>query len=260
MHVNRSARIDGRMASQDTESTGRGTHREVVVVMAKEPEPGRVKTRLCPPLSAQMAARCHEAFVTDTLRRIRLATELNGRVDRELAVAPSDSAPRLRALAAATGWRCVEQVGADLGSRMRALLASAVAHGAWVVLVGSDSPDLPIARVSQAFLALEDAEVVLGPATDGGYYLIGCRGHVPDVFGPGIRWGSPSVFSDTVARLDATGTATAILEPWPDIDDWQDLIALAARLRAVAGNGDDDLAPRSTAGMLAELAQLGLPL
>jgi rSAM/selenodomain-associated transferase 1 len=258
MHVNRSARIDGRMALQDTESRGRGTHPEVVVVMAKEPEPGRVKTRLCPPLSPEMAARCHEAFVTDTLHRLGKVAVV-GRAGRELAVVASDSAPRLRALAAATGWHCVEQVGTDLGSRMRALLAAGVGRGARVVLLGSDSPDLPIGTVPRAFLALDDAEVVLGPATDGGYYLIGCRDSVPDVFGPGVAWGSPTVFSDTVARLAATGMATAVLEPWPDVDDWRGLVALAARLRSAAGNADD-LAPQSTAAVLAELAQLGLPL
>jgi rSAM/selenodomain-associated transferase 1 len=226
--------------------------------MAKEPRAGRVKTRLCPPLSAEMASRCHEAFVTDTLARV--AAAVAGRADRELAVAPSGAVPRLRALAAAAGWRCVDQEGEDLGARMRSRLVAGVAEGKRrVILLGSDSPDLPADRILRAFAALEEAEVVLGPAIDGGYYLIGCRDRVPDVFGQGIGWGGAVVLKDTLARLDASGTSVALLEPWRDVDDWPDLVALAARLR-VAGEKVGNPAPKATIGVLEELGRQGLAL
>lgn len=237
--------------SPDADLTG------VVVVLAKEPRPGEVKTRLCPPLSSEMAARCHEAFVADTLSRVGAA--VSPCVERELAVAPAGAAPRLSALASASGWRCVDQEGSDLGARMRGRLAAAVARGKRVVLIGADSPDLPLERITEAFLALEQAGVVIGPATDGGYYLIGCSREVPDVFTGGIAWGGPSVLEVTLARLRSAGRAVVELEPWPDVDDWSGLVALAKRLRAQRGGGVDPV-PRSTLGVLAELARQGLPL
>jgi rSAM/selenodomain-associated transferase 1 len=229
----------------------------VIVVMAKEPEPGRVKTRLCPPLTPELAARCHEAFVSDALAR--LDTVARGQVDRQLAVTPAGAAPRLRALASARGWRCVEQEGADLGARMRGCLAAGAVTGAPVVLVGSDSPDLPVGRLVEAFLALRASPVVLGPASDGGYYLIGCRGCVPEVFGADMPWGTPAVLRETLARLAAAGTDVALLEPWPDVDDWRGLVALAGRLRSDVREGDEP-APQSTLRFLAELAGQGLAL
>jgi rSAM/selenodomain-associated transferase 1 len=204
-----------------------------------------------------MAARCHEAFVTDTLARITAAVD--GRADRELAIAPGGAAPRLRALAAAGGWGCVDQEGAELGARMRSRLVAGVAEGKRVVLVGSDSPDLPVDRILQAFSALETAEVVVGPATDGGYYLIGCRGRVPDVFGRGITWGGATVLKETLDRLAASGTSAALLDPWPDVDDWPGLVALAERLRVAAERAGTP-APEATIGLLAELARQGLAL
>lgn len=217
-----------------------------------------MKTRLCPPLSPEMAARCHEAFVTDTLARV--AAAVAGQADRELAVAPSGAAPRLRALAAHGGWRCVDQEGEDLGARMRSRLVSGVAEGRKrVILLGSDSPDLPADRILRALAALEEAEVVLGPAIDGGYYLIGCRDRVPDVFGQGIGWGGAAVLKETLARLDASGSSVALLDPWPDVDDWPGLVALAERLR-VARDTVGSPAPKATIDMLAELGRQGLAL
>jgi rSAM/selenodomain-associated transferase 1 len=245
------------MMARQFELTGCGLP-ALVVVMAKEPRAGQVKTRLCPPLSPEMAARCHAAFVTDTLERA--AAAVSGRAERELAVAPAGAAPGLRGLAAAADWRCVDQEGEGLGARMRARLIAGVSRGKSVVLIGSDSPDLPIDRISRAFLALEEgAEVVVGPATDGGYYLIGCRGRVPDVFRPEMAWGSASVLRETLKRLDAEGIAAVLLDPWPDVDDWPGLVALAERLRGEPGH-DGTAAPRSTIGVLAELARQGLPL
>jgi hypothetical protein len=244
------------MTAWNTESTRGGPLSALVVVMAKEPRPGRVKTRLCPPLSGEMAARCHEAFVTDTLARVAAAVASRG-ADRELAVAPSRGAPRLRALAAVGGWRCVDQDGEDLGARMRSRLVAGVAQGKRVILLGSDSPDLPAERILRAVSALEEAEVVVGPAIDGGYYLIGCRDRVPDVFGRGIRWGGATVLQETLARLDASGTSVALLDPWPDVDDWPALVALAERLR-VARETDGSPAPEATIGMLAQLRRKGL--
>jgi glycosyltransferase A (GT-A) superfamily protein (DUF2064 family) len=92
-----------------------------------------------------------------------------------------------------------------------------------VVLLGTDSPTLPVAWVEEAFARLGSADAVLGPATDGGYYLIGCSRRVPPVF-DGIAWGGPTVLAETVARLTVPDWRLALLAPWYDVDtiaDWQ---------------------------------------
>jgi len=193
--------------------------------------------------------------VSDTLTRLALVAA--GGADLELAVAPAGAAPRLRKLAAAIGWRCVEQDGRDLGARMRACLEAAVARGETAIVLGADSPDLPLTRIEEAFDALRGLPVVLGPADDGGYYLIGCRGRVPDIFGPDLPWGESSLLTETLKRLARSGSEAALLEPWPDVDDWPGLVSLACRLRsdpAVAGAN----VPRSTIDFLAELGRLGM--
>lgn len=254
LHVNRSPRFGKRNVLDDSVGQRGSALTRRLVLMAKEPRPGRVKTRMCPPLSPELAARCHEAFVTDTLSHLAAAA---GGAELELAVAPAGASPRLERLAAISGWRCVDQEGPDLGARMRARLGAGVGKGARTLVLGADTPDLPLARIEEAFLALEARAVVLGPAEDGGYYLIGCRSRVPEVFGPEMPWGQTSLLQQTLARLGAAGVDAAILEPWPDVDDWPALVALARRLRARAQAGDQS-GPQSTLRFLAELGRLGM--
>lgn len=233
-----------------------------VVVLAKEPEPGRVKTRLCPPLLPNTAAECHEAFVVDTLSRLRRAIP---EAETVLAVSPTGAgAQRLHEIALVLGWRCVEQGGGDLGCRMEALVREGVAADRRVVLLGADTPDLPVRVVTDAFAALRTAPVVLGPATDGGYYLVGCRDRVPPIFGPEMGWGTSGVLEQTLARLrksDSGGEPT-ILPPWSDVDDWAGLVALAARVRrwCEEERDEDDEPPLATIELLRRLRVAGFSL
>ena len=234
--------------------------RHRVVVLAKEPVPGRVKTRLCPPLTPDLAAQCHEAFVVDTLTR--LGSAIPG-AETLLAVSPSrDSAPRLDALGRDRGWQIVEQATGHLGMRMRELLAAAVDAGRSVVLVGADTPDLPTGYVRDAIEALADTRVVLGPASDGGYYLVGCRDRVPDIFGPEMPWGTERLFDRTLARLSAEETAPSVLPEWHDVDDWAGLRALAARIAAADEDARHDEDPPSVATheLIDQLRAAGLEL
>src|SRR5262245_42662940 len=167
----------------------------VLGLFAKRPEPGQVKTRLAADTSAAWAARAAAAFLQDTIDRL-------SRVDahRVLAFAPPDAAPffanRVR-----ERFNLVPQEPGDLGQRMSGFCQSRFSQGATaVVLVGTDSPTLPVEVVEQAFRELERAQVVLGPTTDGGYYLIGCVPPLPPLF-EGVRWSTPHVLTDTVARL-----------------------------------------------------------
>jgi rSAM/selenodomain-associated transferase 1 len=233
-----------------------------VVVLAKEPEPGRVKTRLCPPLLPNTAAECHEAFVVDTLSRVRRAAP---EAEAVLAVSPAGvGSQRLREIALARGWRCVEQVSGDLGCRMEALLSEGVKSACRVLLLGADTPDLPVKIVHDACAALRTSPVVLGPATDGGYYLVGCRDRVPPIFGPEMEWGTSRVWGQTLARLreSDSGGQPVILPHWSDVDDWPGLLALAARIERQSEHERDenDEPPLATIELLRRLRAAGFSL
>jgi rSAM/selenodomain-associated transferase 1 len=207
--------------------------RRVLGLFAKRPDPGRVKTRLAAESSPEWAAQVASAFLLDSVDRF---AKLDA--ERVLAYAPSDAegyfAPVVRGR-----FRLVAQAEGDLGRRMAAFFASELEHGVGrVVLLGTDSPSLPPPFVEQAFNELERADVVLGPATDGGYYLIGCARQVPPVF-DGIAWGSSSVLAATVARLADTPTRLALLPPWYDVDTLDDWRMLKGHLAALRRAGLD---------------------
>src|SRR5262249_472880 len=120
--------------------------------------------------------------------------------------------------------RLVEQSAGDLGQRISNFFAYAFLSGAYsVVLIGSDSPTLPLSFVEWAFAELEQADLVLGPATDGGYYLVGAGRPVPPVFA-NIPWGTRQVLHGTMALVQKAGLRLALLPPWYDVDtldDWR---------------------------------------
>lgn len=122
------------------------------------------------------------------------------------------------------------QRGRDLGERMYGAFQRAFLECRRAVLVGSDTPDLPPALVREAFHGLEGHDAVLGPAFDGGYYLIGLTraGLLPALF-QGIAWGSALVFERTRQLLEEKGLSFHLLPPWGDIDEYEDLASLLDR-------------------------------
>jgi rSAM/selenodomain-associated transferase 1 len=202
----------------------------VLGLFAKRPDAGRVKTRLASGTSPEWAARVAAAFLRDAVHRLGHLADR-----RVLAFAPDDARPYFSDVVG-DRFILVTQQGDDLGGRMSVFFAEQINAGAnSIVLLGTDSPTLPITLVEQAFAELERADVVLGPATDGGYYLLGCRCMLP-VFHD-VAWSSSCVLEDTVRRLNlAPGLRLALLPPWYDVDtpdDWQVLRGhVAAMLRA----------------------------
>lgn len=215
-----------------------------LVVFARAPVAGQVKTRLCSPatgpgapaaLTADQAAAVHAAFVSDVCR----TGARSGIRRRRLYVAGDAAHPQLVGIAREHGFEIRAQAGADLGARMAAAIADELADGASaVVLVGTDSPTLPCAYLQRAAAWLGgDAEVVLGPAADGGYYLVGARRPIPQLFAAGISWGTQQVLPATLLRLRelaAAGTRVALLPFFYDVDTPQDLWLLACHLRLAA--------------------------
>ena len=203
-----------------------------VVVFAKEPVPGHVKTRLCPPLSSEQAANLHAAFLQDTLERMTARF-----ADVVLAIA-SEDAPWLRATAAKMHVEVWFQGRGDLGDRMARALDHFTMESMPTVLLGSDTPDLPIDYVAEALRALTaGAPVALGPSRDGGYYLVGTSRPIDGLFSIEARWGSDRVFYATMAKLESLRLASKLTPLWSDVDDWEAFKSLVVRLTSRA-SGD----------------------
>jgi rSAM/selenodomain-associated transferase 1 len=195
-----------------------------VLVMARHPSRGSVKTRLASQIGAEAAWRLYDAFVRDLADRLK-ALEF----PLTWAFWPPDAPFKTLV----PGTRCVPQVGGDLGERLEHAVGVCFdVVQAPVIVIGVDSPHLDLARVREAAEALgAGVDVVLGPALDGGYYLIGLR--VPSaVMFRGITWGSSSVLAETLSRARGAGLRTQLLEPTFDVDDADGLRALRAVLEA----------------------------
>ena len=190
--------------------------------MAKHPSPGSVKTRLVPALGVDGACALYSAFILDLAARLRALPHAV-----TWAFWPAD-APFSGFL---PGARCIPQRGADLGERMAGAVADAFGEGpAPVLVIGADAPHLPAESIAEAASALGgSAEVVLGPATDGGYYLIGLRRPAPGLF-TGIPWSTPGVLAATRDRAAALGLRQHLLPSCFDVDGPEDLALLAAVL------------------------------
>lgn len=214
-----------------------------IVVAAKAPRAGAVKTRLCPPLSPEAAARLARAFLADTLET---ASALPKVADLWLALDGDD--PALVRELLPDGARQIRQRGGDLGERLVHLFAEVFAEGyEQVCVVGSDAPHLPAAFLVEAFGRLVGNDVALGPAEDGGYYLAALRAPAPELFAGDIGWGGPDVLADTLARAARAGRTAALLPPWYDIDTPHDLRRLQQDIRRGAA-----FAP-ATAALLEDL-------
>src|SRR5688572_11097193 len=141
-----------------------------LLVVAKRPTAGQTKTRLCPPLSHAQAADLYECFLRDTLDVMR---KVPG-VQCVLGFLPENARSYFHQLA--PDMELTRQYGASLGERLDHLLREVLANGSQrAVVMDSDSPTLPVEYVSRAFDQLDDADVVIGPTQDGGYYLIGMK-------------------------------------------------------------------------------------
>jgi rSAM/selenodomain-associated transferase 1 len=204
------------------------TSSRVLGLFAKRPQPGRVKTRLGAALSAESAARIATAFLLDVVER--LAT-LN--VHRVLAFSPAEAQSYFADIVQ-DRFTLVPQAEGDLGRRMAAFFTAQFQAGCpSVVLVGTDSPTLPLSCIGQAFRELDQADIVLGPATDGGYYLIGCARRLPPLF-ENVAWSTSRVLHDSIRRLSDSSWRLALLPPWYDVDtldDWRMLQGHVAALR-----------------------------
>lgn len=196
-----------------------------LIVMVRVPEVGKVKTRLIPELGEVGACQLYKCMLEDLFHRLLslkgvdififytgevISKEFTSTVPKEFILKP--------------------QEGRDLGARMFKAIDSLFANNAYssITVIGSDSPDIPLEIINNSFTLLngvKEDKVVISPATDGGYCLIGTNFSTDAPF-KDIDWGAGSVFEATVSNLEETGIAYEVLDQWHDIDESEDLKCL----------------------------------
>ncbi|MFC2095670.1 TIGR04282 family arsenosugar biosynthesis glycosyltransferase [Candidatus Bipolaricaulota bacterium] len=198
-----------------------------LIIFGKAPLSGQVKSRLAKQVGADAAAGVHARLLFATAGCLSRLTHSGITVELSVATAQgrayfSEAFPELSV---------TEQSEGDLGERMRTAFERAFDAGAdEVALVGSDIPDMSQDVVMRAFNALERVDLVLAPANDGGYVLIGMRDRTRAVF-DGIEWGRSSVLKKTIAQVDRLGISCELLEPLGDVDTVSDLRAWQSAVR-----------------------------
>ncbi|MDW8436999.1 MAG: TIGR04282 family arsenosugar biosynthesis glycosyltransferase [Chloroherpetonaceae bacterium] len=192
-----------------------------LIVFFKAPEVGKVKTRLLPALSPDDATRLCACFIEDTFEKASsLPVQVLGFVAGTL-----DEESELARFLARKNVRLERQVGNDLGERLSNAFRACFERGfARVCVVGTDSPDLPLAIVERAFETLADERptLVIAGASDGGYVLLGMNRYFPEAF-QNVPYSSSQTYEATLAQLRATRANVVELETWHDIDEPQDL-------------------------------------
>ena len=212
-----------RSAAGVVENELRDAGHDAVGIFSKVPIPGRVKTRLVPPLTQDQAAAVARVLLEETLRRFPSAVRAAWALFLD-----GDPEPWLTSLAADHGVPIAAQGPGDLGARLdRAFRAMHAAGAVRAVVIGSDSPTASPAWIAGALELLDDADAVLGPARDGGYWLIGIRPGREAIFEE-IPWSTPDVSSETRRRAAASGWSLAEAPAWYDLDEPVDLTRAAA--------------------------------
>lgn len=201
----------------------RDPHRptDAVLIFVRAPELGRVKTRLAAEIGAEAALRVYRRLAEHAVAEARA---LEPRASVRVHFTPADAGDSVRAWLGG-GPAYLPQADDDLGGRMRAAFAEAFAAGfRRVVIIGSDLPDVSAGLLRDAFARLDSAPVVLGPARDGGYYLLGMREMVGGVFA-GVPWSTDRVLARTMEILSGAGIEPALLPMLADVDEAGDLPA-----------------------------------
>ncbi len=192
----------------------------VLMIFVKYPEPGKVKTRLAGTLGKEAAARLYRRMAGDIIHRLKGC----GQYETVIFFDPPERASDVR------DWlgddQCyIQQSGGDLGERLSNAFRTVFNSGAGrAVVVGTDCPDVTQDIVTRALQHLREKDVVIGPAEDGGYYLLGFSNHAPGTF-DSIDWSTGRVFQQTIEKIKQQGLSFVTLEPLKDLDRPEDLPA-----------------------------------
>jgi rSAM/selenodomain-associated transferase 1 len=219
------------------------TQARSLVILAKAPLPGYAKTRLAAAIGLEGTRLLAQAFLQDTL-------SVAAAVPTSQIIAFTPRKSRAFFASSAPGARLIPQPDGDLGERISSALNAALEESSAAVLIGTDTPDLLPSIIDRAFRALEWSDLVLGPAEDGGFYLIGVRGRLPRALFDRVEWSTSAVFARVAANAECLGLSAEALDPWLDVDDLPSLQALELRL------AKHSRAPRTRAALARLTAEL----
>ena len=197
---------------------GAGTG-DTLIIFAKEPVPGRVKTRLAAAVGPEEAARIYRKMGREVVDQLR-----NGPYRTVVCFDPPGAEPAVREWLGAEKVEFTPQSPGGLGERVRAAVSKAFSRSERVVVVGTDAPDVDRAVVAGAFRRLDEADIVVGPARDGGYYLLGVSSPSTRLF-EAIPWSTEKVLEETLSRAEEAGLSVALLPVLSDVDtaeDWRE--------------------------------------
>ncbi len=210
----------------------------ILGIFAKQPIAGQAKTRLAQATSSEWATQVAAAFLADTLGRMGAI-----QCARMIVYAPGHSTAFFTSEAAGR-FELLPQAEGDLGQRLRSFFTHAQQLGfTRCIAIGTDSPTLPLEFVERGFRLLDNHDVVIGPAYDGGYYLVGTGGKEIDLFRD-IAWSSAQVLAQTLRRVRGASARFALLPAWYDVDTLDDWAMLCRHVDAMRRAGIDPQVPR----------------
>lgn len=213
---------------------------EHLIIFVKAPRPGAVKTRLAQAIGPDAACAAYRQLAETLLDRLASLRNV------ELRFSPDDGTNDVEPWRR-NDWRKAPQGGGDLGARLANAFRDAFGRGfKRVVIIGSDCPDVQPADVREAWVALRDRDLVIGPAADGGYWLIGLRHEQPTLF-ERIAWSSNEVFAQTIARAAAANLRTKVLRELSDVDTEADWRGFLLKTEKTASRLTTDAAPADCA-------------
>lgn len=194
-----------------------GSNLNAIVIMAKAPVLNEVKTRLIPPLGPETASLLYYGFLLDKIEQVKTIE-----ARRFVAYTPQTSGSFFRSIMP-PGFSLINQEGEDLGDRLANVSKILFESGAKkVLMLDSDTPNLPTVLIRDGISRLDDVDVVVGPCEDGGYYLIGMRSWAPELF-HGIPWSTSEVADMTVKKAQSLDLSVSLLDKWYDVDTMIDL-------------------------------------
>ncbi len=210
-------------------------------LFAKYWTPGQVKTRLARMVGDQPATEIHRILLLYLLRELGGSSRGELPIEMDLVFTPNHERKKLEPFS--KNWRLVPQCDGDLGKRLATYVNDAFANGAQrVILIGADCPFVSKEVVTDALRQLESAEVVLGPAVDGGYYLLGLAGPTIELF-QRIEWSTDQVLEQTMAVVSKRNLVHSFLREKEDVDDFDSLTRIVNELQtAMPGTGQQHLA------------------
>jgi uncharacterized protein len=204
-----------------------------LILFARTPRIGKVKTRLNPDLSQETILKLYTRFLNDSIEKILRISES----DHFIAGFPKEDLAYFENISQKRGVSVFPQSGDDLGEKMRNAFDDRFSDGyEKVVIIGSDSPSLPLENIRMAFRSEKD--IVIGPSADSGYYLIGMCGRRIEVF-EGVKWGSEAVLRETLEKVQVAKASLELLPIWYDVDEFQDLALLKTHAKCLSYSGQD---------------------